>query len=292
MIYKPLKSGGVWCRMHAKQPILLVLLSTLMLSGCSDSFLPPLLGDWGGSSKTKMEKETERAAAVINGDITAPAPAIEGKKNLFGRSLRSDDERLDRLERAVQSLRNDFDTVEPSIRRLMAIESDIQDLTDELRRLAQDPAVVDAMNNPAPAPMMAKPAPIMQKNKAASKRSYQTKSAPPVQDGVASIFDVRTGEHPGKTRIVLDINANTNYSVDIDNNESIMIVDLPNTSWNAPRNKSFPKSSVISSYNVEQSGNGHLMVIQLKKNARLSYNKSLPSTKGIGRRIVLDVSPQ
>ncbi|MEM6812626.1 MAG: AMIN domain-containing protein [Pseudomonadota bacterium] len=269
-----------------------MLVSVLFLQGCG-SFIPPIFG----SGKTEMEKRTERAAAIINGEQVEPlaqASNSVSNKNIFGKTLRSDGQRLDRLERAVQDIRNDFDSVEPSIRRLMAIESDIQELTDELRRLSREPELMA----PAPAPAMQpiKPAPVMQKAQAPkaapAKSSFRTKSAPPVQSGIASIFDVRTGEHPGKTRLVLDTNANVNYSVDIDNNENLMIVDLPATSWDAPKSRSFPKSKTVASYSIESSGNSNLMIIQLKRDARISYQKSLPANKGIGRRIVLDISPQ
>lgn len=284
----------------ARRRVGIAVLSVFLLSAC-DTSLPPLFGG-GGSKRPVMVTEEEMKNGVSRAEPVAPAPApavtaaplpadymnSRSNKNLFGSSIRSDDERLNRLERAVQDLRNDFDTVQPSIRRLMAIESDIQELIGELRVLSEQPT-----------PMVQKPAPVAKSTVIqpatkvkAKPSSYRTKSAPPVQDGKATVFDVRSGEHPGKTRLVLDTNTKTSYNVDIDNGENIMVIDMPNTMWTAPTSKSFPKSSVISSYNVEKSDAGALMIIQLKKNASLTYNKSLPSNSGAGQRIVLDISPQ
>ena len=264
------------------------LLSVLLLSGCGDSSLPPL---FGGSKEGMSEQGAIMANGANNLGNTAvrTIPAVSNNKNLFGQSLRTDDERLSRLERSVQSLRNDFDTVQPSIRRLMAVESDIQELIGELKQLSNAPQMASPTAfqrvEPAPAPYVA---PRQAKSKPTT---YMKKSAPPVQGGKATIFDVRSGEHPGKTRLVLDSNTTASYSVDIDNNENIMVIDLQNANWTAPATKRFPKSSIISSYSVEQSGNGSLMVVQLKRNARVGYKASLPSNSGSGKRIVIDVSP-
>ena len=273
---------------HSRAAI--AFLSVFLLNAC-DSSMPPLFG--GGSSKRPVMVTQEELNNGVSPVVKTTPQMMEARsnKNLFGKSIRSDNERLERLERSVQDLRNDFDTVQPSIRRLMAIESDIQEFIGELRDLSEEPNMA--------APVVRTPLPVTQtpyippaKKVAAAPSSYRNKSAPPVQDGKATIFDVRSGEHPGKTRLVLDTNAKTNFTVDVDNNENIMVVDLPGTIWTAPTSKSFAKSSIISSYNIEKSDTGSLMIIQLKKNARITYQKSLPSNQGAGQRIVLDVSPE
>ena len=245
--------------------------------------------------------ENEKKTAVArDGYLHNTQSHIEGTpppntKNLFGKSLRSDEERLDRVERALQSLRNDFDSVKPSIKRLMVIEGDMQSLIRELEKINNEPVMA---KRPRPAPQSqqakkqpaAQPAPRPKKQAAkAPKKTFQTKTAPPVQDGKADVYDLRVGEHPGKTRIVLDVNTKTNFQVDIDNGENIMIVELPNASWSAAQSKSFGRSPHIGSYNVEQSGNGSLLIFQLKKSAKVVYKDDLKSLTGSGRRIVIDV---
>lgn len=262
-------------------PAIVIMSSALALSGCGNPSLPNIFGNKGTA-------QTVPAQSI-------PASSASNDKNLFGVNLRTDDERLNRLERAVQGLRNDFDTVQPSIRRLMAIESDMQELIGELRKLSQEQE--SAFNRPAPVqPIQVAPAtrvniPVEPAYRAPTKpTTYQNNSAPPVQNGVATIYDVRTGEHPGRTRIVMDVNTATNYTVDIDNNENIMVIDLPNTNWTAAKTMSLGKSPVISSYKVESNESGNIMIVQLKKNAKIGYKATLPSNSGSGKRIVIDVN--
>ena len=248
--------------------------------------------------KSKAEKRAEEMKNEVS-RMEEPAirtlePGNSTNKNLFGKSLRSDNERLDRLERAVQELRNDFDTVSPSIKRLMAIEADIQELIGELRQLSSQPAMAapPPRVNRAPEIIRTQKPAIQRTAKPVSPKSFQTKSAPPVQNGMATVFDLRTGEHPGKTRLVMDVNTKASFSVDIDNGENIMVIEIPNANWTARTTGSLPKSKVIQSYSVETNDNGALLIAQLKRNARIAYKDDLPSNKGNGRRIVIDVSPQ
>lgn len=212
-------------------------------------------------------------------------------KNLFSGNLRSDQERIDRLERALQGMRNDFDLVQPSIKRLISIEADIQNLVGELRKLSKETtqAKEDSMEE-----MVMSEKLMMEKEKAAIKskkkpKKVQTKS-PPTFSGKPEIYDVRIGEHPGKTRIVLDSNAKASgsFSVDIDNDEQIMVVDLPNTKWSAATSKSI-HSKIVSSYRVEESDNGSLLVFDLRRNANVLSQDEIAGARGAGRRIVIDL---
>jgi hypothetical protein len=259
--------------------------------------------------------EPVRQVEQVGFSATPPSKQELGynPKNIFAKNLRSDDERLDRLERAVQDMRNEFDSVRPAIRRLMAVESDIQSLLDELRQLSDNPSVM-ADNRPATRTVQTRP-PVQAASKPmiiASNRedfvapvqpvqappkqtktatSYQKKSPPPVSGGQPTIYDVRVGEHPGKSRIVLDSNTNTGFNVDIDNNEKIMVVELPNSEWTASTAKSFgSKSPLISSYSVEESENGHILIFQLKKTANVVYQDEIAAYRGPGRRVVIDLS--
>ncbi|MCI5060888.1 MAG: hypothetical protein MRY79_07440 [Alphaproteobacteria bacterium] len=284
-------------------PVLLGCCAVFLLGACENqSFLDklPSLGGGGELAESTSHMEPEEISST-SASASNPNP---NPKNLFGNSLRSDEERLARLERAVQNMRSEFDNVAPSIRRLMAIEGDIQNLITELRKLTAEPELLTAPRPSAVAPPPAstpqvlgstaqpKKVPPAQKAHKAKKppapKSYTKKTPPPVSGGKASIYDVRIGEHPGKTRIVLDTNAKTNFTTDIDNGENILIIELPQTSWSASTSKSLAKSNFIQSYNVETSGEDSLLIVQLKHNARVGYKDDLPGSNG-GRRIVVDI---
>jgi len=286
------KKTQKWFLKPNKQKLLMAISACFIVTSCGQSSLPSLIP----MGKKAKEREMEKMQDTVSRMEPVPVKTIQAQnsvnKNLFGSSLRSDDERLSRLERAVQELRNDFDTVSPSIKRLMAIEADIQDLIGELRKLSTEPSRSFGSNNTGKPPeiIRTKQAPV--KKATSSKKTYQTKSAPPVQNGMATVYDLRTGQHPGKTRLVMDTNTKTNFSVDIDNSENIMVIDMPNTNWTASMSGTVAKSSVIQSYNVEKNGDGVLFIAQLKRNARIAYKDDLPSNSGSGRRIVIDVAPQ
>lgn len=235
-------------------------------------------------SHMDKRKSNIQIAKTNNSVMEAPAGST---KNLFGRQLNGDEARLDRLERAVQDMRNDFDRVEPAILRLMEIEGDIQNLVSELEQLNQSAA-------PA-APMRTTSAPVMPPKTTAkaiaspSSKGFVKKSAP-ANTGKPVVYDLRVGEHSDKTRIVMDVNAKTGFNVDIDNTERIMVVDLPNANWNSRMSQNFGKSPFISSYKVEPSGNGHIVIFQLKKNASVGYKADLKGFEGTSRRLVIDVT--
>lgn len=248
-------------------------------------------------TKQLNKKDDKEMMAIPAPEVAAEPPTDLrprlNPKNLFSKSLRTDAERLDRLERAVQDMRHEFDLVKPSIKRLMAVEGDIQSLITELQKLSQNPSIATpsrkAFSQP---PAVAQPRKVRRPAKVAHQaaaKPLQTKQAPPVQNGRANIYGIRIGEHSGKTRIVLDSNTKTAFSTDIDNNEKIMIIELSNADWTAKAAQSFKKSPFISSFKVESSGNGQLVIFQLKRNASIGYKADIGALTGSGRRFVIDL---
>lgn len=271
-----------------------LLASFLTLSGCSSFQLPT----FGGAKNTADKALEDEISYIEQKRAEAKNSSIGSSKNLFARSLRSDKERIDRLERAVQNMRNEFESIRPSIRRLTALEGEIQTLIRELRTLNGDatpmvvpPRTVIQQQPVQPTIITQSSAPRIINNTAynGGTTTYQKKSPPPAAGGKATIYDLRVGEHAGRTRIVMDSNAKTSFNVDIDNAERIAVIDLPNAAWSDKMAQSFAKSNFISSYKVEPSGNGHIVILKLKRGAKVSYKDDLKGTKGASRRLVLDL---
>ena len=289
------------------------LCSILILGACGIQL--PFINK---QSSNTIDHDSEHMKTVSHMEPTRLEPVERPSyKNLFGKSLRSDSERLDRMERAVQNMRNDFDNVAPSIRRLMAIEGDMQNLIIELRKMTTDtsrinqspsttvgnssntigtrqqvsPATQQVIQDKTPTPQAVPMAKKVKKPAAIPTPMVKTAPPPPpVQNGKPSVYGLRIGEHPGKTRIVLDVNAKTSFKPDIDNSEKIMIVELPEASWGTATAKNFGRSPFITSYKVEKSGDGSLLIFRLKKGAKISYKGDLPSISGSGRRLVIDLT--
>jgi hypothetical protein len=109
-----------------------------------------------------VDKAAAQNAAIGNNAYETgmnPARGLNTQR-LFATPAGSDDERMERLEAAVQDLRDDFDQVSPAINRLVAIEQEIQGLVDQLKVLVEGdnanadtasipPMSADALEDPA-----------------------------------------------------------------------------------------------------------------------------------------------
>lgn len=110
--------------------------------------------------------------------------------------------------------------------------------------------------------------------------------------GGAAVTNVRFGEHPGKTRMVLDANGKVAFSHNVDNRENIIMINLPGTGWMGMPQMMVNNSPLVSSYNViPDNQGGQQMIIQLKRPAQVLWSQALDPTGGQGHRIVFDIAP-
>lgn len=245
--------------------------------------MPEMPKIWGNSEKASTHSPEMKSVMINSNNAQSNMQSARGlnTSNLFSEKIRSDSARLDRLENYVQSIRNELDTMHPSVDRLVAIEGDVQTLIKQLEVIAQG-------NNNS----MHTPTNNMVSKETSTPEAPKQNNSSANTNNNASINSVRVGEHPGKTRIVLDVSAPVNFSANIDNNEDILTIEVPNANWNTEKQRTLKNSKFISSYKVEQSSqnNGFIIIAQLKKAATISYKGSIKAISGNGRRIVIDIA--
>ncbi len=299
-------------------------------NGVNNDSLPGLTLPPGAETRPLSPGQTGAAKDANGLPILKPMGV---NTNLFIEKLKDPDDRLDRLENAVQEMRNDFDAMAPSIVRLVAIEKDIQSLISQLEVLTggeqtpqdigQDALPVDldqpvekaeiglaridsaALQEDVPQtmapissgvdpPIVATPPPAQETAKTAPKYEVKTKPVPAPQPDahLVAVKSVRIGEHPGKTRIVLDMDGKAGHKLDLDNQEKILVVDLPGTGWKAALQNAVASSPTLLSYRAEPSDTGGTMLIfQLKAAVSVAYDGTMENSDGAGQRIVIDLSP-
>ncbi len=239
-------------------------------------------------------------------------PALKPAKGinvdaLFSEQLKNDGERFDRVENAVLDLRKEFESYKPSIVRLAAVESDIQNLIKELEVLLQEtppsdvaakpvdltskstsPSLTVEQLNPEP---QKPPEKVQEKPPEKVKRAPKAKKVLPHYDHTIA-ENLRAGEHADKIRIVLDTNKNTEFSIDLDNDEKLIIVELPNAKWVGKSAHKFTGSKLLESYSVEpvNEDKGSLIIIALKKGTEIKRQKRLnPDKSNPYHRIYFDL---
>lgn len=163
-----------------------------------------------------------RTAPLSVEEQTAMAPA-EGMRltPLFAEPVKNTKERFDRLEEAVQTLRDDLDVYAP------AMESRVEVLEEGTRVLAG------------------------RQLKIAEKTADLIKEA---NKPVGDIKAVRTGDHLDKTRIVLDVTANTDATSHIVKDGRQLVVDLPRLNWKAGQPEWMAKGGALISGWVYKDG--------------------------------------
>ena len=230
-------------------------------------------------------------------------PALQPKginvESLFATKINDSDQRFARLENAVLDLRREFETFKPAITRLVAVESDIQDLIKQLDILLRNEPMAPPMPlkpETGPTPLTAADQAPPPNARAISPAPPQPPAAPPAPKAVSGktvVKALRVGQHSDKIRLVLDVSKKTSYSADLDAEEKLLIIELPEAQWNAARQQSFARSELLQSYSVEpiNDGAGSRVVMTLKRPTQLIKQQALPPGNGnADHRIFLDLS--
>lgn len=242
--------------------------------------LPPSYGDRPDGTPNQSGQQP----TLPNG-----LPALQAKgvnvDELFAQDVTNTDQRFDRLENAVLDLRREFESFKPAIVRLVAVEADIQDLIEQLDVLLRtEPApVVQAPTPLSPAPRIeVEDTPqIETKPKVAPPPEPAPQPAPqPSVDtsGPTRVSALRVGRHSNKLRLVMDVTRKTDFTIDLDNQEHILIIEMPSAQWATSEQKNFGSSPLLSSYTTESinDGQGTRVVITLKKSTSLIKSQGLP----------------
>ena len=93
-------------------------------------------------------------------------------------------------------------------------------------------------------------------------------------------------------RIVFDVTGATPFSVDLDNAEKILVVELNGITWQPPAlSESLKGMPLLRSYKVNamSNGQGHVFVMQLTRMTSILQQKTYQALSGGGKRIVVDL---
>lgn len=213
--------------------------------------------------------------------------------------------RLVRIEREVNDLRDDFDKLLPPLSNLIVSDNQLDQAIEEIMaRPERKPPVPNAprVYNDTGTPsetlldstqksqtaqlrplgsVAAKPAP---------ERAASPASQPASSGGATVVRGMRTGEHPGKTRLVLDLTGASKYRADIDNDENLLLIELSDAGWSAASQK-LMNHPLIKGYTTQASSNGGtILALELKKPVKILGSSALKPNSQYGHRIYLDLA--
>ena len=122
--------------------------------------------------------------------------------------------------------------------------------------------------------------------------STQSAIRPAAGTSIANVKGLRTGEYSNKTRLVLDMDAQTEYRYEIDNAQNLLVIRLPMAQWSAQAERVFSNSPLIQAYAAKPAQNGGALVaLKLKKPAKVVASQKLGQNAAGDYRIFLDVAP-
>lgn len=183
---------------------------------------------------------------------------------LFAEKLADPDARFQRLENTVAELKRQIDILMPSaeISDAPPVDLTVPDATEILKA-------------PPQSKMVEPPKP-----KAAHSAKTKTTTEPAVKA-------IRTGQHEGGIlRLVLDLTAPAKYNLDLDNNEKLLLIELPKAKWTAVSQGQFKKTPMVTSWSSESiDGNGSRLILQLNDEVQIVKETTLENPA----RIALDL---
>lgn len=107
-----------------------------------------------------------------------------------------------------------------------------------------------------------------------------------------SVKGVRTGAHPGKTRLVLDLDGPAEFQYSVDNAQNLLVINLSAQNWDAPVEQVFSNNKVLKAYAAKRGqGGGTVVALKLQGPSRVITGQKLGKNAAGNYRIFLDVAP-
>lgn len=222
-------------------------------------------------------------------------------------------EKMNQLDARVSALEGQMQQVRPALQKVEAMDHHFRALSLELDRIETTIApVADAVKSSNTASAATPAAPVSTKTETmagkpaglkepAEMKRPEVAAKPPKTEKAAeakpsntapAVTSVRFGDQKGTgTRIVLDTTQPAELHYDLDNTENVLVVDLPNNAWKANTGATLKYSPLIKSFEGTSDEKGAHLVIQLKKEAKVSATARLKPGGGYGHRVYLDLVP-
>ncbi len=107
----------------------------------------------------------------------------------------------------------------------------------------------------------------------------------------ATVNSIRVGTHPGKSRIVIDMDAKIPFSYDIIEDSNLLLVTLPFTKWETEREKIFTSHHFVVAYLAEEISTGGMIVaFKMEQPFDVLYKAIYAPNEARGHRIIFDVA--
>lgn len=137
-----------------------------------------------------------------------------------------------------------------------------------------------------------KAAPALPREQPAEQQRQQAKAVrSKVSQAQMAVKKLRIGEHPKKTRLVLDLTAEALFDYELRNDGNLLVVNLPDAIWEAQAKKVFAKHPLILAYIAKKAPDGGtVLAIKLRKPTKVLFNSVYKPTKRAGHRIVFDIA--
>ncbi|MGQ0526897.1 MAG: AMIN domain-containing protein [Alphaproteobacteria bacterium] len=207
--------------------------------------------------------------------------------------------RVLRLEKRVDGIDNNFKQLLPPLKKLIVPGDELgtaindiearQDMQDLTPKITEKIVKTDYISTPPAKSMNTAPV-IMQMPTAQKPVATAAPTPMPAIAGGTSIMNIRSGEHAGKTRLVLDANGPVTYKYDVDNNEKLLLIELTNVVLSAPMQKGFGNSAFLKSYTAQANGSNVTLAIELKQGVKVLSAAALPpGPENTNHRVFFDI---
>lgn len=112
-----------------------------------------------------------------------------------------------------------------------------------------------------------------------------------VSGGPLRVTGLRAGQHPGKARLVLDVSGAAKFSYDLDNNEKLLVIELPDVAWDTTSERSLSGFVPLKGYSAQKSGKGTRLVVNLSVASKIVMSTAMKPNHKYGHRVVFDIAP-
>lgn len=229
--------------------------------------------DLHSSAKKQVDPDSRKKRQFIPKEQLANVAGTNGEEDMRFRLLR--------MEKEVAELRGDFDKLLPPLSNLIVADNQLDDTIQEIiTRPSRKPDVPQEKASQEPMHDMAK----------RIAQAADPQKTTPSSGGATAVQNIRFGEHPGKTRMVLDLSGESKYRADVDNNEKLLLIELSGAGWATTQQKLITHP-LVSGYTAQPGANGGTMLaLELKKPVKILGSAALKPNSSRGHRIYLDLA--